>query len=415
MIEIQAICYILENGLKGFRADWFIDQRDKFDFIENFYKKYGKIPDKLTFVDKFKDFKCFHVEDPYSSIVDRLKEEALYKRIIPAYNEAGELITAGKSNEACKMLVDKISNLQRELSSNLSPVDLTDPKTKQKLYKELVTGVTKFPTGLSELDSQFGGWNSKDFVVIFARLGIGKSWISEYFAYNLVKEGFRVGYYSGEMSAVEVSLRLDTFNTNKSNVQMFNGGLTEREYEDVAEEFSSLPGKFFVLTPEELGDGATVGDLKRFIEDQKLEALFIDQISLMKRNPKLSTTEAIASLSNELRILQSITNIPFFVISQQNRVGLQDKDSKGKDDIAATISYSDTLGQNATLAFYLDYNSDNRILCLNMVKSRRSHSQKFSYSWDIDKGTLRYIPIGEDGKDCDEDPEDYGDDEEQPF
>jgi replicative DNA helicase len=292
---------------------------------------------------------------------------------------------------------------------------LTDPTIKQTLYKQHKSGVTKFPTGRPELDAQFGGWNSKDYVVIFARLGIGKSWIAEFFAYCLVKSGLRVGYYSGEMSAVEVSLRLDTFHTNLSNNKMFTGNMSEGEYEKVSESFSQLPGKFFCLTPEELGGAASVEDLKRFIENQKLQALFIDQFSLLKRNSKLGATEASAKLAEDLRVLQAVTGVPFFIVSQQNRQSLQDKDSKNKDDLMASISLTDGLGQNATLAFALDYNQDNRVLTLNLAKNRRGKVGKFQYLWDIDKGVLGYIPVVEDDGTPVEEDNGFGDGGQDPF
>lgn len=416
MIEVQAICYILNTGsINGFNKEWFVDYREHFDYIYSFVQRYGRVPDKLTFVDKFKEFKCFEVSDPLQSLVDRLKEQALYKRIIPVYNKAYDLIVANKANEACNLLVEQISKYTRELTNGLPPVDLSDPEIKKGLYRQLKADTKKFSTGRPELDGQFGGWNSRDYVVIFARLGIGKSWIAEFFAYNLVKSGVRVGYYSGEMSPVEVSLRLDTFNTNLSNNRMFNGDFDDLEYDGVADSFGELPGKFYVLTPGELGNGATIDDLKRFVENQKLGALFVDQISLMKRDPKLSSTEAIAKLSNDLRILQATLNIPFFIVSQQNRAAVKDEGVKDKDDLMATIAYSDTLGQNATLAFSLDYNSESRILTLNLAKSRRSKPGKFQYNWDIDKGSLRYIPMTE-SDDEDPDDTDYGDEEgDNPF
>lgn len=419
-VEVQSLCYILNNqSLRGFKADWFTDYRQHYDYISDFYKKYGKVPDKVTFVDRFKDFKVFQVDDPISSLVERLKEQARYKRIIPIYNKAYELITNNKSDEACKLLVDKITEMDKTLSSALPPVDLSDPDVKKRLYKEHCQGVTKFPTGRPEFDNHFGGWNSRDYVVIFARLGSGKSWISEYFAYNLVKEGYRVGYYSGEMSALEISLRVDTFNTHKSNNKMFNGNLDENSYSEVADRFSELPGKLYVLTPEELGDSASVEDLRRFIENYKLQALFIDQISLMKRNPRLSAPEAVSLIANDLRVLQATTGVPFFIVSQQNRQGTQDKEAKTKDELMATISLADALGQNATLAFYLDYNKDNKVLSAFLCKARRCNAEKFHYSWDIDKGDIRYIPAeeveDEVSNDGQENEDFYGDGEINPF
>lgn len=422
VVEAQSICYILSTGsLRGFKPEWFIDYKDHFLYIQDFYRKYNKVPDKVTFVDKFSDFKIFQVNDPISSLVERLKENARYKMVIPIYNKAYELITQGKSDQACKLLLEKIGLLDKALSNSLPPVDLTDPDIKKRLYKEHSSGITKISTGRPELDNLIGGWNNKDYIVIFARLGNGKSWISEYFAYNLVKNGLKVGYYSGEMSPLEVSLRLDTFNTHNSNLGMFNGRLSESEYSKVADSFSALPGKFYAITPEEVGGAATVDDLKKFIENYRLQALFIDQISLMKKNSSLSKTEALNQLADDLRILQSTTGIPFFIVSQQNRQALQDKDSKNRDDLMASINYSDALGQNATLAFYLDYNKENKLLTINVAKSRRSDVAKFHYSWKIDTGELTYIPSDseDDDTDTEEDTDSgegfYGDQNDSPF
>lgn len=411
MVQEQAISLILNTGsINGFRSEYFTDKEDQFLFIQDFVKKYGKVPDKATFIDKFREARVFQVDDPVSSILERLKEETLYKRFVPLYNQAGEMMTKGKTKEACSLIMENIERLSKGLSNTLPPVDLSDAETKKMLYRQLKEGMTKFPSGRPEIDNIFGGWNSKDYVVIFSRLGIGKSWVAEFFAYNLIKNGYRVGYYSGEMSAAEISLRVDTFNTNKSNRLMYNGGMAESEYEGVANSFSKLPGKLYVVTPIELGGSPTVNDLKNFIENQKLQALFIDQVSLMKRNPKLSKVEAYGEIADDLRVLQSMTGIPFFIVSQQNRRALEDKETKNKDDLMASISYSDSFGQNATLAIYLDYNKDNKILTLDVVKNRRGSPQKLKYSWDIDHGEIRYIPESDDDSENSEvDQTDYGD------
>jgi replicative DNA helicase len=411
MVQEQAISFILNTGsINGFRAEYFTDKENQFLFIQDFVKKYGKVPDKATFIDKFREAKVFQVDDPVSSILERLKEETLYKRFVPLYNQAGDMMTKGKTKEACDLIIENIERLSKGLSNTLPPVDLSDSETKKMLYRQLKVGMTKFPSGRPEIDEIFGGWNSKDYVVLFSRLGIGKSWVAEFFAYNLIKNGYRVGYYSGEMSAAEISLRVDTFNTNKSNRLMYNGEISENEYERIADSFAKLPGKLYVVTPIELGGSPTVNDLKNFIENQKLQALFIDQVSLMKRNPKLSKVEAYGEIADDLRVLQSMTGIPFFIVSQQNRRALEDKETKNKDDLMASISYSDSFGQNATLAIYLDYNKDNKILTLDVVKNRRGSPQKLKYSWDIDHGEIRYIPESEDdGEEVDQ--TDYGDSE----
>lgn len=385
--EVQSINFILDNGISGFKSDYFVDCLEQFNFLKDFVEKYNQLPDKLTFIDKYPDFKIFVVHEPREALIPRLKEEVFAKKLIPLYNKCSDMIAEGDSITAANLLADKITQIKQSLADTTSSVDITDYNYKMSEYKKLKEGLVLMKTGFQEFDDLFGGWSNEDLVVIFARLGVGKSWIAIRYAYELVKQGKRVGFYAGEMSAEKLSLRLDSFNTGTSNFSLLMGQLSEEDYSDIAKRLSSLPGKMLVLTPQQLGNSASVDDIKNFIEAEKLDAIFIDQISLMRRDGKKSTHDAISQIANELRVLQSIEQIPMFIVSQQNRSSLQDKEVG-----AEHIAQSDDIGQNATIAIALEYDKQTRLLTQNIVKSRNSSVAKFQYLWDIDKGRMRYIP-----------------------
>lgn len=386
--EIQSINYILSNGLSGFRSEYFVDYLEQFNFIKDFYSQYDRVPDKITFVDKFPKFKIFEVSEPREAVVARLKEEAFAKKLIPVYNKCSEAIANGDSIQAASILEQQINKIREDLSdSDEEVVDITDLDYKISAYEELKEKLTLFSTGFPELDKLLGGWSSEDLVVLFARLGVGKSWVAIRYAYELVKQGKRVGFYAGEMSPEKLSLRMDSFNTNVSNFALQMGKLDVVDYREIAKQLSSLPGKMLVMSPKTLKRAATVDDIRRFIKKQKLDCVFIDQISLIKRNGKKSTHDAISEIANELRILQSVTQIPMFIVSQQNRASMQEGEVG-----AEHIAQSDDIGQNATIAIALEYDKETRILTQNIVKSRNSAVAKFSYLWDIDKGKMTFIP-----------------------
>lgn len=385
--EVQSINFILDNGISGFKSDYFVDCLEQFNFLKDFVEKYNQLPDKLTFIDKYPDFKIFVVHEPREALIPRLKEEVFAKKLIPLYNKCSDMIADGDSITAANLLADKITQIKQSLADTTSSVDITDYNYKMSEYKKLKEGLVLMKTGFQEFDDLFGGWSNEDLVVIFARLGVGKSWIAIRYAYELVKQGKRVGFYAGEMAAEKLSLRLDSFNTSTSNFSLLMGQLSEEDYSDIAKRLSSLPGKMLVLTPQQLGNSASVDDIKNFIEAEKLDAIFIDQISLMRRDGKKSTHDAISQIANELRVLQSIEQIPMFIVSQQNRSSLQDKEVG-----AEHIAQSDDIGQNATIAIALEYDKQTRLLTQNIVKSRNSSVAKFQYLWDIDKGRMRYIP-----------------------
>lgn len=385
--EVQSINFILDNGISGFKSDYFVDCLEQFNFLKDFVEKYNQLPDKLTFIDKYPDFKIFVVHELREALIPRLKEEVFAKKLIPLYNKCSDMIADGDSITAANLLAEKITQIKQSLADATSSVDITDYNYKMSEYKKLKEGLVLMKTGFQEFDDLFGGWSNEDLVVIFARLGVGKSWIAIRYAYELVKQGKRVGFYAGEMAAEKLSLRLDSFNTGTSNFSLLMGQLSEEDYSDIAKRLSSLPGKMLVLTPQQLGNSASVDDIKNFIEAEKLDAIFIDQISLMRRDGKKSTHDAISQIANDLRVLQSIEQIPMFIVSQQNRSSLQDKEVG-----AEHIAQSDDIGQNATIAIALEYDKQTRLLTQNIVKSRNSSVAKFQYLWDIDKGRMRYIP-----------------------
>lgn len=387
MVEEQSIWYIMEHGISGFRSEYFVDLLTEFNYIKDFHKKYGKVPDMATFMDKFPLLKPFPVSDPRESLIDRLKEEAFAKKLIPIYNKCSELIENGDSIKAASMMSETIAELRKTLSKSIASIDITDYQYKTSAYKELKEGLITMNTGFKELDDLFGGWSNEDLVVLFARLGVGKSWMAIRFAYELVKQGKRVGFYAGEMSAQKISLRMDSFNTGISNFSLLMGRVPEDSYAEIAKSMSDLPGKMLVLTPKELGDSATVEDLKNFIETDRLDVLFVDQISLIKRDNRKSTHDAIATIANGLRIVQAVSQIPVFIVSQQNRSSLHDAEVG-----AEHIAQSDDIGQNATIAINFDYDKETKILTQNIVKSRNSEGAKLRYLWDIDKGRMIYIP-----------------------
>lgn len=387
MVEKQAINFIMQNGVSGFRKEFFVDCLEEFTFISEFHKKYNQLPDMVTFIDKFPKFKVFSVGEPREALLHRLKEEVFAKKLIPVYNKCSDLISEGDSITAANKLSEKILQIKSELADSVSSIDITDYEYKMSEYRKRKQGLTLMSTGFPEIDSLIGGWSNSDLVVLFARLGVGKSWIALKYAYELVKQGKRVGFYAGEMSADSLSLRIDSFNTNTSNFSLMMGRVDESDYSLIAKAMSNLPGKLLVITPSELGRAATVEDIKRFIDADRLDAVFIDQISLIQRDNKKSTHDAISQIANDLRILQKLSGIPMFIVSQQNRSSLHDEEVGPEH-----ISQSDDIGQNATIAIALDYDKDTRILTQNVVKSRMSSNGKFTYHWDIDKGRLDFIP-----------------------
>ena len=50
----------------------FLNYEEEFEYIENFYKEYGKVPDKETFLNQFPDFNLIEVAESDKYLLDNI-------------------------------------------------------------------------------------------------------------------------------------------------------------------------------------------------------------------------------------------------------------------------------------------------------------------------------------------------------
>lgn len=71
----------------------FTEAIKEYEFIDSFYNDFGCVPDKETFIAKFPDFKLFKVEENVSAVIDRVREEDLFRKSVAVFNKASEIIS----------------------------------------------------------------------------------------------------------------------------------------------------------------------------------------------------------------------------------------------------------------------------------------------------------------------------------
>ena len=58
--------------------EMFSDYENEFEFIYNHFNKYGKVPDKETFLNEFPEFNILEVAETDKFLIEKLNEEYLY-------------------------------------------------------------------------------------------------------------------------------------------------------------------------------------------------------------------------------------------------------------------------------------------------------------------------------------------------
>lgn len=224
MVVLQSINKILKTGNfdlvlnNNLSKEMFLQYEDEFEYIDNFYKQYGKVPDKETFLNQFPDFNLIEVTESDKYLIDKINEEYLYFKTVPVVQQVAEKLKSN-SDEAVEYLlqeIPKLTSLQRTEGIDI----IQNAEKRYNEYQEKLKGKDEqyITTGFEELDTIFKGFNrGEELVVLFARIGQGKSWILNKMLAHSWQIGYNVGLISPEMSATKIGYRFDTLVNHFSN------------------------------------------------------------------------------------------------------------------------------------------------------------------------------------------------------
>ena len=389
IISTKDISIITDNNLT---IDYFLEYEDEYSFIKEHFDNYKNVPDTETFINKFPDFELLEVNESDRYLVDAIREEYLYSKSVPVIKKAAELLKSD-SNEASRYLQSELVNLTPNYTTPY--VDIIHSNSRVEMFEDKSNNKDKWfiPTGFEELDDIIYGWQcGEEFVVIFARTGIGKSWVLVKTVQHAWEIGKNVGYISPEMSADKIGYRFDTLNNHFSNMALVRGDKSKvsiDEYKQYNEKLAEHNNSILVSTPMDFNKQVTVGKLRTFVQANNLDMLAIDGITYMtderyKRGDNKTTS--LTNISEDLMALSCELKIPILVVVQSNRGGTE-KDTPDLEDIRD----SDGIAHNATKVISL--NQKEEALVMKIKKNRDGKvGDKLTYLWDIDLGEFTWMP-----------------------
>lgn len=389
VLATKDMSLIIDNNLN---EDYFVEYAEEFNFLKNHYEQYKNVPDMETFLTKFPDFEPLQVTESDRYLVDTLREEYLYFKSVPVIKKAADLLKTD-ANAASQYLQSEITNLTPNYTTPF--VDIFHSDSRLKLFEDKSKNKDDWfiPTGFEELDDIIGGWQcGEEFVVIFARTGIGKSWVLvKSMQYAGIVAGKNVGYISPEMSADKIGYRFDTVNKHFSNKSLVRGDVSTTSIDEYSEYFNELSehdNKFLVCTPKDFNNRITVSKLKTFVVANDLDILAVDGITYLsdERNKRGDNkTTSLTNISEDLMQLSCELKIPILVVVQSNRGGV-DKDTPDLEDIRD----SDGISHNATKIISLNQKEEGLIMQIKKNRDGKT-GDKLTYVWDIDVGNFEWV------------------------
>ncbi|ACD84457.1 Replicative DNA helicase [Methylacidiphilum infernorum V4] len=191
------------------------------------------------------------------------------------------------------------------------------------------------PTGFYHLDQITTGWQNGDMIVLAARPGVGKTALGLTFACRALKErydqekdlwikpGYAVGFFSLEMTAVQIMLRLLASIGSESLQKIRRGELEPASLEKLkmlADDAKEWP--FYIDDSSDLTIHQLRAKARRMKNQFGVDLIIIDYLQLLHSDSEQARENRqveISEISRGIKALAKELNIPIIVLAQLNR------------------------------------------------------------------------------------------------
>lgn len=366
---------------------------DIWNFIRNYFEQNGTTPPSSLVIDKFRDFAPVSGVGATKHHLDELQAEYLNDSLKDILRTAAADVTDGKGVNALESLISKTSELKKN-TSVIRDIDATDLDSAIAYYEQVkeqqLSGIKGIKTGLPGFDNYLpAGIMPGQLGVFLAYPGIGKSWLSLYFAVQAWKQGKSPLVISLEMSETEVRNRVFTIMGEGlwSHRQLSAGNV---ELDDLRRwHKQKIEGRpEFHIISNDTGGEITPSVLRGKIDQYKPDLVIVDYLQLMSPNGK-SESEVVRmkNLSRELKLLAIGEEIPVLAISSAT------PDDATRMDTVPTLgqtSWSKQIAYDADWVMALGRGTNSDIIECVFRKNRNGFMGEFLVQVDFDKGFYKY-------------------------
>lgn len=225
------------------------------------------------------------------------------------------------------------------------------------------SGISGITSGYRDLDKRLGGLHPSDLLILAARPSMGKTALATNIAFKAAqlylrshgKEGGRVAFFSLEMSAEQLALRILSEQAEIPSEDIRRGQLKDRDFNkfvSLSQELQRLP-LYIDETP-----GISVMGMRtrarRLHRTKGLDLIVIDYLQLMagsasKRNESNRVLE-VSEITRGLKMLAKELKVPIIALSQLSRK-VEDRDDKKPQ--LADLRESGSIEQDADVVMFI--------------------------------------------------------------
>lgn len=366
---------------------------DIWNFIRLYSEQNNALPPKSLVVEKFRDFSPIDSIGSTKHHLEELQSEYLNDSLKDILRTAAGEVQNGQGTRALEELIQKTSELKKN-TAVIRDIDVTDIESAVAYYehvqKQQELGTMGIKTGLPGFDNYLpAGIMPGQLGVFLAYPGIGKSWLSLYFAVQAWKQGKSPLVISLEMSETEVRNRVFTIMGEGlwSHRKLSNGQIDINDLKRWHK--SKLEGRpeFHIISNDSGGD-ISPSVLRGKIDQYKPDFVIVDYLQLMSPNQKSDNeTVRMKNLSRELKLLAIAEEVPIIAISSAT------PDDVTKLDTVPTLgqtAWSRQIAYDADWVMALGRGTNSDIIECVFRKNRNGFMGEFLVQVDFDKGWYKY-------------------------
>lgn len=291
-----------------------------------------------------------------------------YAKIVKSRSLARQLISAGEEikteGQNSNFSIDKVlTDAQEKINKIIIARGGEDIKSGKVVFEESLNKIkdlkakgakiTGVKSNFEKLDNITTGFQNGDFIILAARPSVGKTALGLNFALNAATYSpGAVAFFSMEMSAVQVGLRMISIKSGVNLQKLRTGNVTEDELSHILRAISILQNQnIYVDDSSVLNTNQIYAKCNKLKQTSGLSIVFIDYIGLIEKlESEENRQQEVAKISRSLKAMARDLNVPVVALSQLRRSPQQQKD---KRPFLSDLRESGALEQDADLVLLI--------------------------------------------------------------
>ncbi|MFY9104917.1 replicative DNA helicase [Aliarcobacter cryaerophilus] len=267
-----------------------------------------------------KEIKDASVKRELATLATTIKKVAIEDEI--SANEALDTIQGELYKISTNSATSELKDMQTVTSDTLAYIEKM-----KKLGNRYLIGQT---TGFEALDKKTTGFNEGDLVIIAARPAMGKTALVLNMALKNVEQKKGVIFFSLEMPAEQLMLRMLAAKTSIPLQNLRKGDMDDKEWSILSAAFDDLNSKKLFVDD---GGSININQLRARvrklaqIQENNISLVIIDYLQLMQGLGNKDRHQEVSDISRGLKMLARELKIPIVALSQLNR-GLENRPDK---------------------------------------------------------------------------------------